>query len=319
MNILITGVAGFIGFHLATRILNTPGIKVYGVDNINSYYDVSIKKQRLSLLKKNKNFYFKKFDLSNYNKTNIFFKNNNFSIVYHLAAQAGVRYSIENPSAYIKDNINAFFSVIDNSRLHKIKHFIYASTSSVYGNSNKFPLKEEYETNKPLSIYAATKKSNEVIAYSYSNIFNLPCSGMRFFTVYGPYGRPDMSIYKFYKAIKENNKIDFFNKGNHQRDFTYVEDVCEFLYLIMKKSPKGKIPYEVYNIGNGNTVELKQMTSLIEKITNKKFDKKMMKMQPGDTKKTHADITKIKKITKYKPIVKIELGLINFFKWFKNR
>jgi UDP-glucuronate 4-epimerase len=319
MKILITGCAGFIGFHLASKILKDNKIKVYGVDNINPYYDINIKKDRLKILKKNNNFEFKNFDLSNYNKTNSYFKKNKFKIVFHLAAQAGVRYSIENPGAYIKDNINAFFSVIDNSRLFNIKHFIYASTSSVYGNSTKFPLKEEYDTNKPLSIYAATKKSNEVLAYSYSNIFELPTSGMRFFTVYGPYGRPDMSIFKFFKSILSNKKIEFFNKGNHQRDFTYVEDVCEFLYLMIEKPPKGKIPHEVYNIGNGNTVELKQMTTLIEEITNKKFEKKLMKMQPGDTKKTHADITKIKKITKYKPKVKIEIGLINFFNWFKNR
>ena len=233
--------------------------------------------------------------MSNYKKTNNFFKKNNFEVVYHLAAQAGVRYSIQNPSAYIRDNINAFFSVIDNSRLFKIKHFIYASTSSVYGDSKIFPLKESYNTDKPLSIYAATKKSNEVLAYSYANIFKLPCSGMRFFTVYGPYGRPDMSIYKFFDALSKNKKIDLFNKGNHQRDFTYVTDVAEYLYRMKNKIPKGKVKYEIYNVGKGNTVELKYMTKIIEEITTKKFSKNFLKMQPGDTKKPIPILIKLKK------------------------
>ena len=230
MNILITGCAGFIGYHLCLSILkeNEKKINIVGFDNLNSYYDVNLKKQRLKELKKfSKNFTFHKIDISNNNLVKKNFKKYKFKYVVNLAAQAGVRYSIQNPEDYVKSNINGFFNILNNSKIFKCSHLVYASTSSVYGASNKFPLTESLNTDKPLSFYAATKKSNEVMAFAYSNIYGLPTTGLRFFTVYGVMGRPDMSLFKFTKNIINRKHIDLYNKGNHIRDFTHVSDVVE--------------------------------------------------------------------------------------------
>jgi len=317
MNILITGCAGFIGFHVSKKLLENNKYNIYGIDNINNYYDIRLKKNRLSILKKFKNFKFYSFDLSNYNKTLKNFKLNKYKIVIHLAAQAGVRFSITHPSNYLKDNIIAFFSVIDSARLIKAKHFIAASSSSVYGNNKKFPLTEDSDTSHPLTFYGATKKSNEVMAYSYSNIYHMPCTLLRFFTVYGPIGRPDMSLFKFVSSIYKNRYITLNNKGNHIRDFTYIDDVVEFIRRILNKPPKNKIPFEIYNIASSKPKHLKYFIKIIEKTINKKAKVKYAPLQKGDIFKTHADIKKILRKTSYTPSNKFSVGIKNFCEWFK--
>ena len=316
MNILITGCAGFIGFHLSKKLLKESKFNVFGIDNLNKYYDVKLKKNRLALLKKNINFKFFCFDLSDYKKTFKNFKYNKYDIVVHLAAQAGVRYSIENPSNYVKDNLNAFFSVLDSSRLIEVKHLLLASTSSVYGDNKNFPLTEDSNTDLPLSFYAATKKSNEVMAYSYSNIYKLPCTILRFFTVYGPMGRPDMSLFKFVNSIFKNKFLSLHNKGNHIRDFTYINDVVEFIKRILNKPSTKKIPFEIYNIASSQPKHLKFFIKTIESVINKKAKIKYIPLQKGDIYKTHADITKISKKTSYYPSTKLVDGIKVFCEWF---
>jgi len=317
MNILITGSAGFIGYHLAVKILKTKA-NVIGIDNVNKYYDTNIKKDRIKKLKKNKKFLFYKIDLSEYKKINNIVKKNKIKIVIHLAAQAGVRYSIDQPRAYFKSNLEGFFNILEISRQNKIKHLIYASTSSVYGDSKNFPLSEESTTDYPLSFYAATKKSNEVMAHSYSYIYKLPCTGVRFFTVYGPFGRPDMALFKFTKNIINNKSIELYNKGNHLRDFTYVDDIVEGIYLLIKKQSKKTIPYEIFNIGNGNPNKLLDYLKYIEKNLNKTSKIKNLPLQIGDIIKTHSSISKIKKYTGYKPKTDIETGIGKFIEWYKD-
>ena len=291
MSILITGAAGFIGFHLS-NYLNKKNIKkIIAVDNFNPYYDIKLKKNRKIHLDKNINFI--KLDLKNSKKLKILFKKHRFKKVIHLAAQPGVRYSLINPKAYFDNNLLAFYNLIEASRQFKVKHFIYASSSSVYGNTKKYPLKENFNTNKPISFYATTKKCNELIADSYHLNFNLNCTGLRFFTVYGPYGRPDMSAYKFVNNILKNKKINVFNKGSHSRDFTYIDDVVNAIYKIIKSKKNNN--HEIYNIGSGNPISLKTYINEIEKYLGKKSKKKFDKLQKGDVLKTFSDITKIKK------------------------
>ena len=315
MKILVTGSSGFIGFHLSNTLLKK-NYKVVGIDNHNKYYDVNLKKNRLKILKKYKNFTFCKFDLINKSKLNEIVKYHNIKIIIHLAAQAGVRYSIENPETYVKNNLEVFFNVLDISRQNNLKHLVFASTSSVYGESNNFPLKEKEDTSKPLSFYAATKKSNEVMAHSYSSIFKLPCTALRFFTVYGPYGRPDMALFKFTKNIKENKKIDLFNNGNHFRDFTYIDDIVSGIVSIISKPSKKRIPFDVFNIGNGNPRKLKDYLSIIEKKLGKKAKIKNLPLQKGDIIKTHSDIASLNNLTKYKPNTNIEKGVTKFIDWY---
>tara|TARA_B100000945_G_scaffold301632_1_gene284572 strand:- start:91 stop:1062 length:972 start_codon:yes stop_codon:yes gene_type:complete len=318
MQILVTGAAGFIGFHLVEKILQNKKDFVVGIDNLNSYYDVKLKKNRLSILKKYKNFRFKKIDINNYKKVEKIFKENKFKIVINLAAQAGVRYSIENPKNYFENNIRGFFNIIDLSRHNKIKHFLYASTSSVYGNQNKYPLKESFSTDGPLSFYAATKKCNEVIAHSYSNIYGIPSTGFRFFTVYGPYGRPDMALFKFVKAILQNKYIHLFNKGDHFRDFTYIDDIVMYIESLIKKPSKDAVPYKIFNIGSDKPYSLTKFLSLIETSLNKKAKIKLVKAQLGDVHKTHASIDNLKKITGLFPKVKLKKGIKSFINWYKD-
>lgn len=318
MNILITGCAGFIGFNLCNRILNEKKTyKIYGIDNLNNYYDVKLKKNRLNILKKYKKFYFDKINISQKKKLSSFFRKNKFDIVIHLAAQAGVRYSITNPDVYLESNIIGFFNLIENAKSQKIKHFIYASTSSVYGDSKKFPIKENFNTDKPLSFYAASKKCNEIIAHSFSAIYKLPTTGLRFFTVYGPYGRPDMSLFKFTKNILSNKKIDLYNNGNHIRDFTYIDDITSYIIKIINKIPRGRIPYSVFNLGSNNPKHLKNFISIIEKNLSKKAKINKLKLQVGDVHKTHADNKKIKEITKIKKNTTIFSGIEKFIEWYK--
>ena len=317
MTILITGSAGFIGYHVTKKILNK-NIKVIGIDNINNYYDINLKKNRIKDLKKNKKFFFYKVDLSNYKKIDNIVKNKKIKIIIHLAAQAGVRYSIKNPRTYFKSNLEGFFNILEISRHNNIKHLIYASTSSVYGDSKKFPLSEIYRTDQPLSFYAATKKSNEVMAHSYSYIYKLPCTGVRFFTVYGPFGRPDMALFKFTKHILNNQPIDLYNKGNHFRDFTYVDDIVDGIYSLIKKQSKKSIPYEIFNIGNGTPKKLLDYLKHIERNLNKISKTNKLPLQVGDIVKTHSNINKLKKYTGYKPKTNIKIGISRFIEWYKD-
>ena len=316
MKILITGAAGFIGFHLSKKLLNEKYI-VFGIDNLNQYYDVKLKKNRINNLIKDRNFFFKKTDLSNKKKINKIIRDNKIKHVIHLAAQPGVRYSLDNPEIYFKSNLEGFFNILEISKINKIKHLIFASTSSVYGDNSKFPLTENMSTDKPLSFYAATKKSNEVMAYSYSNIYKLPTTALRFFTVYGPFGRPDMSIFKFTKSILSNKKIDLFNSGKHTRDFTCVDDIVEGISAIINKPSKNLIPYNCFNIGSGKPIKLKLFLNLIQSNLGKKAKIKNLPLQLGDVKKTHAGIKLLEKYSFYKPSTPIKKGVKEFINWYK--
>jgi len=315
MKILVTGSAGFIGFHVSNYLLNQ-NHTVIGIDNLNNYYDVKLKKSRIKVLKNYKKFNFNKLDLINYKKLNTIIKKYKIRYVVHLAAQAGVRYSIENPKTYFKNNLEVFFNIIETCKNNKVKHLLFASTSSVYGENNKFPLNENNNTDKPISFYAATKKSNEVLAYSYSYIYNLPCTALRFFTVYGPYGRPDMALFKFTKNILENKKIELFNNGKHKRDFTYVADIVKGIISVLKNPKDSKVPFNVFNIGRGNSRKLKDYLSSIEKKLGKKAEIKKLPLQLGDIKKTHSDISSLSKYSNYQPVTDIDEGISKFIEWY---
>ena len=318
MKILVTGCAGFIGFHTCLKLIKFSNYEIFGIDNLNNYYDINLKKDRLKKLKKHKNFYFKKLDISKKKLLNSFFKQHKFKIVINLAAQAGVRYSILDPDTYFKNNILGFYNILDVSRLSKVSHFIFASSSSVYGNIKKFPIKEEYRTDCPQSFYAATKKSNEVIAYSYSSIYNMPITGLRFFTVYGPYGRPDMSLFKFTKAMITNKKLQLYNNGNHIRDFTYIDDVAESVVRISMQKPKMKVPFSIFNIGSNNPQKLMKFLKTISSILNKEPKIEYKSMQKGDVYKTHASVSQLFKEIKFKPKTSINVGIKKFINWYKD-
>tara|TARA_B100001093_G_C26791141_1_gene999004 strand:- start:489 stop:1460 length:972 start_codon:yes stop_codon:yes gene_type:complete len=316
MNILITGCAGFIGFHLANRLTVQKKYNIIGIDNLNNYYDVNIKKQRLKILKSISNFNYIKCDLNQKIKLKKIFTKYKFKIVINLAAQAGVRYSITNPDKYFDANLSGFFNILENCKEFKVEHLLFASTSSVYGKSTKFPLKEQENTDRPISFYAATKKCNEIMAYSYSSVYNLRTTALRFFTVYGPYGRPDMSLFKFVDSIFKNKKIDLYNKGDHIRDFTYVDDVVESIFRLIKAKYIKNKPYEVFNIASNNPKKLRYFLKLIEKNMQKKSSKNLLKLQKGDIYKTHGDNEKLFYATKYKPKYKIEAGINKFINWY---
>jgi UDP-glucuronate 4-epimerase len=317
MRILVTGCAGFIGFNLCLKLLKEKKYLILGIDNLNSYYDPKLKKKRLKILSTNNNFKFSKIDIANQKKLFNELKNKKIEVVVNLAAQAGVRYSITNPEAYFNSNLKGFFNILELSRVKKIQHLIFASTSSVYGDNKKFPTKESFNTDLPLSFYAATKKSNEVMAHSYSEIYKLKCTGLRFFTVYGPYGRPDMSLFKFTKAIFENKTIDLFNSGNHTRDFTFVDDIVESIKKIIENKKNNKKIYNIYKIGNGRPVNLKTLIKILEKFTGKQLKYRNLDIQKGDVIKTHADISKLIKEIDYEPQTKIEHGIKSFLDWYK--
>ena len=318
MKILVTGCCGFIGFHITKELLNNKIYKVFGIDNLNSYYDLKLKKNRLKIISSSKKFTFFKKDLFDKKKIEKIFKTKKFDIIIHLAAQAGVRYSIQNPNTYFKNNVVCFFNILELSKEYKVKHLIYASTSSVYGNVKEFPVKEKIDTNKPLSFYSATKKTNEIFAYSYSNIYRLRTTGLRFFTIYGPYGRPDMSLFKFVKNIFQNKSIELYNRGEHYRDFTYVDDVVKYVLGLIKTKIKNNkvVPFEIYNIGNGKPVYLKSFVNIIKKKLDLKVKIKNMPFQKGDVIKTHSDTKKIDKIINFKKTA-VERGVENFIKWYK--
>lgn len=332
MKILVTGAAGFIGYHLA-KILTNHNHEVIGLDNLNDYYDVDLKIARLNDLgvKINKNlnnqnriagkdnFHFYKADICDSNFVSSIFKKEKFKIVVHLAAQAGVRYSITNPDVYIESNVNGYYTILKNCKIHTIEHFIYASSSSVYGNSLEVPFSTTSIVDKPISLYAATKKSNELFAHTYSHLYDLKTTGLRFFTVYGPWGRPDMAYYKFIKAILADEKIPVYNNGKLERDFTYIDDIINGIVKIIDKgfiSNTDNKNYAIYNIGNGKPVKLMNFISIIEKHLAKTAQINMMPMQDGDVYKTWADITDLEKNYNYRPNTELNEGIKNFVKWF---
>ena len=317
--ILVTGSSGFIGYHLCKRLLDNKKFMICGFDTHNKYYDVNLKEDRLKILKKYSNFKFFKLDISNKKKIFENFKRYKYSYVVNLAAQAGVRYSITNPRAYMDSNIIGFFNIIEACRMNKIKHFLFASSSSVYGNSNKFPLNEKSNTDKPLSFYGATKKCNEVIAYSYSNIYHLPSTSLRFFTVYGPYGRPDMALFKFTKLILGNKKIDLYGRGKHERDFTYINDVIDAVQRLIFLPPKKTNNFfNVFNISSNKPQKLIKYVSILERSVAKTAKKNFLKLQQGDVLKTHGDIKILNKYIGYKPKFNLHDGINKFVDWYKN-
>lgn len=320
MNILITGVAGFIGMAIAKKVLER-GDSVIGIDNLNSFYDLNLKKDRLKILKNHKKFKFYKIDILSTNIEKIF-KTSRPHIVLHLAAQPGVRYSIINPYKSNSININGFLNIIELSKKFRVKNFIYASSSSVYGLSDKLPYNENAKIDTPTSLYAATKKSNELFAHSYSHNFNMQTTGIRFFTVYGPWGRPDMAAMSFIKNILNNKYIDVYNQGNMSRDFTYIDDIVNGTLSIiyfdfkLKKSTRINSNFNIFNLGNSKSIKLMKFINILEKNLNKKAKINFLPMQAGDVKNTHADISLSNKVFNYQPKVDIKIGLKNLVNWY---
>ena len=335
--ILITGAAGFIGSNLVKELFNTvDDIKIIGIDNMNDYYDVSIKEYRLDEINKiNKNFVFIKGDISDKDTIDNLFKEYKPSIVVNLAAQAGVRYSITNPDAYIKSNLIGFYNILEACRHNEVEHLVYASSSSVYGSNKKVPYSTDDKIDNPVSLYAATKKSNELMAHAYSKLYNIPSTGLRFFTVYGPAGRPDMAYFGFTNKLLKGETIEIFNYGNCKRDFTYIDDIVEGVKRVMQGAPDKKLgedglpipPYAVYNIGNQNPENLLDFVDILQQelidagVLPKDYDfeahKKLVPMQPGDVPITYADTTPLEKDFGFKPSTPLRTGLRNFAKWYK--
>jgi UDP-glucuronate 4-epimerase len=328
---LITGAAGFIGFHLCKRLLND-GIEITGLDNLNDYYDVNLKTERLRQIEGNKKFSFIKADLANRESIATIFNENKFDVVVNLAAQAGVRYSIKNPHAYVDSNIVGFVNVLEGCRHSKVRHLIFASSSSVYGANTKMPFSVHHNVDHPVSLYAASKKANELMAHAYSSLYNLPSTGLRFFTVYGPWGRPDMALFLFTKAILEGKPIDVFNYGKMRRDFTYIDDIVEGVVRVIGRiaqpnpdwrgdnpdTSSSYAPYKLYNIGNNNTVELMRFVEVLEDCLGKKAKKNLLPLQAGDVPATYADVDDLMKDTGFKPVTTIEEGIKLFVDWYRD-
>ena len=336
MKVLVTGAAGFIGFYTA-KVLLSKGHQVVGLDNINDYYDVNLKYSRLNELgidkneasefnklckSKSENFDFVRMNLEDREELPKLFKNEKFDIVCNLAAQAGVRYSLENPETYVDSNLVGFLNILECCRNNNIKHLVYASSSSVYGMNKKIPFSTNDNVDHPISLYAATKKSNELMAHTYSHLFKIPTTGLRFFTVYGPWGRPDMAMFLFTDAIVNDRPIKVFNHGNMERDFTYIDDIVEGVVRIIEKSPTKRIEsnelYKIYNIGNNNSVKLLDFIKEIESNLDKDAKKDMMEMQPGDVERTWADVDELIKDYDYRPNTSIKHGVKSFIDWFKD-
>src|SRR6056297_3271675 len=323
--ILITGAAGFIGFNLAQALV--PDNKIIGFDNVNDYYDVNLKEYRLSQLKPSKNFTFIKGDLADKQAVDSIFVQYKPDIVVNLAAQAGVRYSIDNPQAYIDSNLTGFFNILEACRNNPVKHLVYASSSSVYGSNKKVPYSTEDKVDNPVSLYAATKKSNELMAHAYSKLYDIPATSLRFFTVYGPAGRPDMAYYKFTNKLVKGEKIQIYNHGDMYRDFTYIDDIVTGVINVMNKAPEANedgVKYKVYNIGNNSPESLMDFVNILEQklmkygIIDTEAEKELLPMQPGDVYQTYADVSELEKDFGFKPSTSLEDGLDRFAKWYKD-
>jgi UDP-glucuronate 4-epimerase len=329
MKILVTGSAGFIGSALCVKLLKL-GHDVVGIDNHNNYYDPSLKEDRLSRHIDNPMYSHLRIDIEDENSIKALFSDNDFEVVVNLAAQAGVRYSIENPMAYVKTNILGFTNILEGCRHNKVKHLVYASSSSVYGANTKMPFSIHDNIDHPLSLYAASKKTNELLAHTYSHLYKLPSTGLRFFTVYGPWGRPDMALFKFTKAILAGEKIEVFNYGKHKRDFTYIDDIVEGITKILNNPAKGNnawngdnpdpgssiAPWRVYNIGNNHPIELMDYIKAIENSLNMKAKKELLPLQPGDVPDTFADVDDLIRDFDFKPQVSVDQGVKNFINWY---
>jgi len=329
-NAIVTGAAGFIGFHLAQKLL-AGGCRVTGIDNLNTYYDVKLKKDRLAILMSDKNFTFHNTDLAALEALQKHFKSQQFDVVVNLAAQAGVRYSLENPHAYVDANLVGFVNLLECCRHHGVGHLVFASSSSVYGANTRMPFSIHHNVDHPVSLYAATKKSNELLAHTYSHLYGLPCTGLRFFTVYGPWGRPDMALFLFTKAILADKPIKVFNHGKMQRDFTYIDDIVEGVVRVMGRLPAANpawngdqpdpgtsyVPYKIYNIGNNNPVELSTFIETIENALGKTARKEMLDMQPGDVPATYADIDDLINDVQFKPSTPLDTGIQRFVAWYR--
>ena len=330
-NVLVTGAAGFIGFHLSRRLL-ADGCRVTGIDNLNDYYDVQLKKDRLALLTGHRHFRFDETDLADRSALQRLFDGHPFDVVVNMAAQAGVRYSLKNPHAYVDSNLVGFVNLLECCRHHAIEHLVYASSSSVYGANTRMPFSVHHNVDHPVSLYAASKKANELMAHTYSHLYKLPCTGLRFFTVYGPWGRPDMALFLFTRAILEGRPIQVFNHGKMQRDFTYIDDIVEGVVRVMGRLPQpdagwsgdqpdpgtSYAPYRIYNIGNNHPVQLMHFIEAIEKALGKKADKKMRAMQPGDVPATFADIDDLAADVGFTPSTPLAEGIERFVAWYRD-
>ena len=328
--VLITGAAGFIGYHL-TRKLIEMDYQVVGIDNLNDYYEVTLKEDRLKLLQEQDAFTFHKIDLEDKDRIDTLFAEHRFDYVVNLAAQAGVRYSLENPYAYVNANVTGFLNILEGCRHHPVKHLVYASSSSVYGANTQMPFSTHHTVDHPVSLYAATKKSNELMAHTYSHLYNIPTTGLRFFTVYGPYGRPDMALFLFTKAILDGQPIKVFNNGEMRRDFTYVDDIVEgvarLLPHVAEPNPNWSgddpdtassyAPYRIYNIGNNSPVKLLDFVEAIEESLGMKAEKNFMPLQDGDVVATYADVSDLMKEVGFKPATDLKVGVQNFVDWYR--
>lgn len=319
--VLITGAAGFIGFHLAMRLLDL-GVQVHGLDNLNHYYDPQLKQDRLSLLQRHSNFRFTRLDLADREGVREFFVQfGNWDAVVHLAAQAGVRYSLDHPMAYLDSNLAGTLHLLEGCRHGSVRHLVYASSSSVYGASRTMPLRESQPTDEPVSLYAATKKSCEVLVHSYSHLYRIPATGLRLFTVYGPWGRPDMAIFKFTHAITHGEPIEVYNHGKMERDFTFVADAAEAIHRLMPLPPtaeEGAVPHRIVNIGNSSPVQLEHFIGCIEQALGKPAIKHYKPMHKGDVPATWADVSRLKSLTGFEPATPIELGVERFVSWYRD-
>lgn len=330
MKLLVTGAAGFIGYHLSKKLLDK-SYRIMGIDNLNDYYDPGLKRSRLGILEKYPDFDFCKVDLKDKEAVDTVFEEYIPTHVVHLAAQAGVRYSIENPFAYVDSNLTGFMNILEACRNYPVKHLVYASSSSVYGGNKVAPFSTNHNVDHPVSLYAATKKSNELMAHTYSHLYNIPTTGLRFFTVYGPYGRPDMAYYSFTKDILAGNPIKVFNHGKMERDFTYIDDIVEGVEKIIDRIPLANedwdeskddvstsfAPYKVYNIGNNNPVQLMRFIRALESAIGKEAEKIYMDMQPGDVLRTYADVSDLERDIGFKPSTCIEDGIERFVNWYR--
>lgn len=333
MKILVTGSAGFIGFHVVKQLLKEEGMNVIGIDNLNDYYSVELKKRRLKQLgielniskssfesSANLNFEFHHVDIANRKDVEDIFDSHSFDVVIHLAAQAGVRYSLENPHSYVDSNVSGYLNIIEGCRHQDgFQHLIYASSSSVYGDNENVPFKTTQQLDEPVSLYAATKKANELMAYTYSHLYGIPSTGLRFFTVYGPWGRPDMAYFKFAERMTSGQQIDVYNNGEMFRDFTYIDDIVESISCLIPKAPSasGNVPHQLFNIGYGSPVNLLEFIETLEKHLGIQAEKNFMPMQPGDVPRTWADTADLQELIQYKPKVSLDEGIREFVKWYR--